>query len=75
MNERCVLALVLCASIPWAARATEPAAELPRFHDEIHVLGEMPFIQPVARGQGVRIAFAIGELEIEGPEQGVLQSG
>ena len=56
---------LLCAALPWALAAKERAPELARFHDQIQVTGDMPLIQPVDYGQGVRIAFSIGELEIE----------
>ena len=74
MQPRRLSALFLCAAVPWVAAATERAGELPRFHDEIHVLDEMPFIQPVEPGQSVRIAFGIGELEIVATDAGEIRT-
>lgn len=74
MKKPCLGALLLCAALPWIAAATERTGELPRFHDEIHVLGELPLIQPVERGQSVRIAFGIGELEIEATDDAEIRT-
>ena len=42
-----------------------PPDRMPQFAEEIYVLGEEPFIEPVELGQPVSIVFGVGELQIE----------
>ncbi|MCP3956700.1 MAG: hypothetical protein GY719_02490 [bacterium] len=65
---------LLCAALPGLVSASDQAPDLARFHDEIQVFGEMPLIQPVDYGQGVHIAFGIGELEIEATDAAEIQT-
>ena len=65
---------LLCAFVPALAPAADQAPDLARFSEEIQVFGDMPLIQPVDRGQGVRITFGIGELEIEAADVAEIQT-
>jgi hypothetical protein len=58
-----LLLVLLLSSIGPPALAQ--SADMPRFGEEIYVIGEIPFLEPVAPGQPVTIRFGIGELEIE----------
>jgi len=55
------------ASAPGLA-ADEPRSDLPVYSERIEVFGERPVVAPVALGERVRIAFGIGELEVEAGE-------
>ena len=63
--QRVLIFSLLCVVLPWTAQATEEPKPLPRFYDQIEVLDDLALVQPVAAGQSVRIAFGVGELEIE----------
>ena len=60
-----VVALMLLLAWPHSSRAEAQSADMPRFGEEIYVIGEIPFLEPVEPGQPVTIRFGIGELEIE----------
>ena len=45
--------------------SAQTGADLPAFSESIHVLGDLPFIEPVDFGQAVTIRFGIGELDIQ----------
>jgi hypothetical protein len=60
---RRILWSLAAAILPLTALAAAPP--LPRFAGEVWVIGESPFLQPVAAGQSVRVRFPVGELEID----------
>ena len=44
--------------------ATDPSpTDLPQFTDSIQVVGDIPFVFPVAQGESITIRFGIGELD------------
>ena len=55
--------MTVAAIMPLAADAEEPGP--PQFGEQITVIGEAPFVYPVAMGQPVSIRFGIGEIDIE----------
>ena len=60
----CLLIIGLLALPSVGAGAEPQQADVPRFGEEIYVIGEIPFLEPVDPGQPVTVRFGIGELEI-----------
>ena len=55
--------LMLAAAPTWLFGQT--GVDLPSFGEQIYVIGEIPFIEPVDPSEPVTIRFGIGELELD----------
>ncbi len=62
--QRPTLIFLLLAILTTLPASAQTGADLPRFSESIHVIGDLPFIEPVEYGQPVTIRFGIGELDI-----------
>jgi len=78
LRNRCATALLtlipLLTPIAASAAANEMQADVPRFGEEIYVIGEIPFIEPVEPGQPVTVRFGIGQLEIVSTESNQIRA-
>lgn len=64
--------MLLCA--PFASVGADGQADVPRFGEEIYVIGEIPFLEPVEPGLPVSVRFGIGELEIVSTESNQIRA-